>query len=240
MQAAKRGDQSLSRRPHGDRSSVAITVDSGQSPYMAELPRPTATRLPTPEATRAVSAGAERCSRDPERVLELAVPIAPRTCPRTVMRTCFDRYTERSANEGGGMNVEFLSTVAMIAPDPPASSKLYVDALGLALESQGGDYYHSERIAGCGRSASGRWLRSPRRALGRRNGRRSGRYHRSVSSSMSRTPQQWSGGTGARASRLQTAASAARGAVGSDRGQNAVTGGRDHRDLLRPRATRSD
>jgi len=38
------------------------------------------------------------------------------------------------------MNIEFLSTVALIAPDPRASRKLYVDALGLPLESQGGDY----------------------------------------------------------------------------------------------------
>ncbi len=47
------------------------------------------------------------------------------------------------------MNIEFLSTVAVIAPDPPASRKLYVDALGLALESHGGDYHHSEQIDGC-------------------------------------------------------------------------------------------
>jgi catechol 2,3-dioxygenase-like lactoylglutathione lyase family enzyme len=47
------------------------------------------------------------------------------------------------------MNIEFLSTVAVIAPDPAASRKLYVDALGLPLESHGDDYYHSEQIAGC-------------------------------------------------------------------------------------------
>jgi catechol 2,3-dioxygenase-like lactoylglutathione lyase family enzyme len=47
------------------------------------------------------------------------------------------------------MNIEFLSTVAVIAPDPSASRRLFVDALGLPLESQGGDYHHSERIAGC-------------------------------------------------------------------------------------------
>src|SRR5436305_6609731 len=47
------------------------------------------------------------------------------------------------------MNIEFLSTVAVIAPDPSASCKLYVDALGLPLESEGGDYHHSEQIAGC-------------------------------------------------------------------------------------------
>jgi catechol 2,3-dioxygenase-like lactoylglutathione lyase family enzyme len=45
------------------------------------------------------------------------------------------------------MNVEFLSTVAVITPDPPASRKLYLDALGLPL---GGDeYLHSGQVAGC-------------------------------------------------------------------------------------------
>ena len=47
------------------------------------------------------------------------------------------------------MNIEFLSTVAVIAPDPPASRELYVETLGLPLEGHGGDYYHSEEIAGC-------------------------------------------------------------------------------------------
>jgi catechol 2,3-dioxygenase-like lactoylglutathione lyase family enzyme len=47
------------------------------------------------------------------------------------------------------MNIEFLATVAVIASDPSASRKLYVDTLGLPLESAGGDYLHSEEIAGC-------------------------------------------------------------------------------------------
>ena len=47
------------------------------------------------------------------------------------------------------MNIEFLATVAVIAPDPSASRELYVDALGLPLESNGGNYHHSEQIAGC-------------------------------------------------------------------------------------------
>jgi len=47
------------------------------------------------------------------------------------------------------MNLEFLSSVAVIAPDPSAGRKLYIDALGLPLESQSGDYHHSEQIAGC-------------------------------------------------------------------------------------------
>ncbi len=47
------------------------------------------------------------------------------------------------------MDIEFLSTVAVIAPDPSASRELYAGALGLPLEGQGGDYHHSERIPGC-------------------------------------------------------------------------------------------
>jgi catechol 2,3-dioxygenase-like lactoylglutathione lyase family enzyme len=48
------------------------------------------------------------------------------------------------------MKIEFLSTLAVIAPDPPASRKLYVDALGLPLESRGdNDYHASEQIGGC-------------------------------------------------------------------------------------------
>ena len=47
------------------------------------------------------------------------------------------------------MNIEFLATVAVIAPDPPASRKLYLETLGLPLKGHGGDYLHSEQIAGC-------------------------------------------------------------------------------------------
>ncbi len=48
------------------------------------------------------------------------------------------------------MKIEFLASVAVIAPDPPASQKLYVDALGLPLSSSGDDeYVHSEQIDGC-------------------------------------------------------------------------------------------
>jgi hypothetical protein len=40
------------------------------------------------------------------------------------------------------VNIDFLSTVAVIAPDPPHSRKLYVDALGLPLDGEAGDYQH--------------------------------------------------------------------------------------------------
>ena len=45
------------------------------------------------------------------------------------------------------MNIEFLSTVAMITPDPPASRQLYLDTLGLPLAGEA--YLHSEQVAGC-------------------------------------------------------------------------------------------
>jgi catechol 2,3-dioxygenase-like lactoylglutathione lyase family enzyme len=46
------------------------------------------------------------------------------------------------------MQIEFVSGVAVIAPDPAQSRRLYVDTLGLPLTSQGGDYFHSEQIPG--------------------------------------------------------------------------------------------
>jgi catechol 2,3-dioxygenase-like lactoylglutathione lyase family enzyme len=48
------------------------------------------------------------------------------------------------------MNIEFLSTIAVIAADPPASRRLYVDALGLPLASGvDGEYFHTDRLPGC-------------------------------------------------------------------------------------------
>ena len=48
------------------------------------------------------------------------------------------------------MRIEFLASVAVIAPDPAASRKLYVDAIGLPLESSAdGEYLHSEQIGAC-------------------------------------------------------------------------------------------
>ena len=46
------------------------------------------------------------------------------------------------------MQVQFVASVAVVAPDPPASRRLYVDTLGLPLERLDGEYYASERIAG--------------------------------------------------------------------------------------------
>jgi catechol 2,3-dioxygenase-like lactoylglutathione lyase family enzyme len=46
------------------------------------------------------------------------------------------------------MDVLFVSSVSVIAPDPPASRRLYVDALGLPLERMGGEYFASEHIEG--------------------------------------------------------------------------------------------
>jgi catechol 2,3-dioxygenase-like lactoylglutathione lyase family enzyme len=48
------------------------------------------------------------------------------------------------------MNVEFLATIAMIAPAPARSRRLYVETLGLPLES-GADqeYFHTEQLPGC-------------------------------------------------------------------------------------------
>lgn len=47
------------------------------------------------------------------------------------------------------MNVEFVTSVAVIAPDPAESRKLYVDALGLPLTAgEDEEYLHSEKVDG--------------------------------------------------------------------------------------------
>ncbi|TMC11719.1 MAG: glyoxalase [Chloroflexi bacterium] len=46
------------------------------------------------------------------------------------------------------MDILFITSVAVIAPDSERSRALYVDTLGLPLEGEPGDYLHSERIGG--------------------------------------------------------------------------------------------
>jgi catechol 2,3-dioxygenase-like lactoylglutathione lyase family enzyme len=47
------------------------------------------------------------------------------------------------------MDIQFLSILAVIAPDPPRSRRLYVDALGLQLQGEADDYQHTEHVEGC-------------------------------------------------------------------------------------------
>src|SRR2546429_10017870 len=48
------------------------------------------------------------------------------------------------------MKIEFLPPVGVIPAAPPASRKLFVDALGLPLEGPGDEeYHHTEKISGC-------------------------------------------------------------------------------------------
>jgi catechol 2,3-dioxygenase-like lactoylglutathione lyase family enzyme len=51
--------------------------------------------------------------------------------------------------EGDVMDVQFITSVAVITPDPNVSRRLYVDALGLPLTAEGDGYLHSEDIDGC-------------------------------------------------------------------------------------------
>lgn len=47
------------------------------------------------------------------------------------------------------MEIEFLTSIAVIAPDPPRSRQLYIDTLGLPLDDDGGSgYFHSDQVAG--------------------------------------------------------------------------------------------
>ena len=88
------------------------------------------------------------------------------------------------------MNIEFLATVAVIAPDPINSRNLYVEALGLPLQGEGDGYTTASRSPAASRSGSGRSPRPRRRASEPTTGPQSGRYRRSASSSTSPTPLQ--------------------------------------------------
>jgi catechol 2,3-dioxygenase-like lactoylglutathione lyase family enzyme len=47
------------------------------------------------------------------------------------------------------MQIEFITSVAIVTRDPEAGRKLFVETLGLPLEAALGDeYLHSEKIAG--------------------------------------------------------------------------------------------
>jgi len=46
------------------------------------------------------------------------------------------------------MDVLFITSVAVVAADPPASRRLFIDTLGLPLEGEGDGYYSSGSIPG--------------------------------------------------------------------------------------------
>jgi catechol 2,3-dioxygenase-like lactoylglutathione lyase family enzyme len=47
------------------------------------------------------------------------------------------------------MQIQFIASFAPVTADPPASRRLYVDALGLPLDhAEGDDYIHSEEVEG--------------------------------------------------------------------------------------------
>ncbi len=47
------------------------------------------------------------------------------------------------------MDLQFITSVAVISPDPGVSRGFYIDALGLPLTAEGDGYLHSEDIDGC-------------------------------------------------------------------------------------------
>ncbi len=47
------------------------------------------------------------------------------------------------------MDVQFITSVAVITPEPAVSRRLYVDTLGLPLTAEADGYLHSEDIDGC-------------------------------------------------------------------------------------------
>jgi catechol 2,3-dioxygenase-like lactoylglutathione lyase family enzyme len=136
------------------------------------------------------------------------------------------------------MNIEFLSTLAVIAPDPAASRKLYVDTVGLPLDSHGDDYHHSEHIAGC--KSFGIWPLS--QAAEACFGTSQWPAERLVPQVSIEFDVADAAAVTPAARELEQAGYELLHHRARSRGirpfQAAVTGGRDHRDLLRPCASR--
>jgi len=63
------------------------------------------------------------------------------------MRESADRSV--STAEGEVMDVRFVTSIAVITPNPSISRGLYVEALGLPLMGEADGYLHSEDIDGC-------------------------------------------------------------------------------------------
>ena len=47
------------------------------------------------------------------------------------------------------MEIQFVTSVAVIAPDPQESRRLYMGALGLPLRQLDGEYFATEELGGC-------------------------------------------------------------------------------------------
>jgi len=134
------------------------------------------------------------------------------------------------------MKIEFLSTLAVIAPDPPASRKLYVDALGLPLESRGdNDYHASEQIGGRKHFAVWPLSQAAEACFGTAQWPAERPVPQvSIEFDVAGCAGRERGGAGAAAGWLRAAASGARGALGSNGGEAAIARRRDHRDLVCP------
>ena len=51
---------------------------------------------------------------------------------------------------GRVVDVLFITSVSVVAPDPSRSRELFVDALGLPLRpAEDGEYFYSEQVGGC-------------------------------------------------------------------------------------------
>jgi catechol 2,3-dioxygenase-like lactoylglutathione lyase family enzyme len=59
-----------------------------------------------------------------------------------------ERADPTPVEEGDAMDVQLITSIAVISPDPDASRRLYVDALGLSLNEESDGYLHSEEIEG--------------------------------------------------------------------------------------------
>ena len=90
-----------------------------------------------------------------------------------------------SLREGDAMDVQFITSVAVITPNPAVSRRLYLDAVGLPLTAEADGYRAAKTSTAARASASGPWLKLPKPASEPLTGQLIDRCRRRASSSRS-------------------------------------------------------
>ena len=130
--SSRRSRPTSASRPTTASRPCARTCSSGPATTRPRA-RATASRLGAPRASPS-SATSRRVPRGWRSARLWPIPPSEASGPPLASRA---------------MDIEFIASIAVIAPEPERSRDLYLDALGLPLEAnEGDDYFHSERIAG--------------------------------------------------------------------------------------------
>src|SRR6478752_4581158 len=75
--------------------------------------------------------------------------LPPSTRPKRTFAVETSEATVGREDRRSRVDIEGVTSVAVITPDAALSRRLYVNGLGLPLKQLDGDYFASEEISGC-------------------------------------------------------------------------------------------